>query len=239
MKHTKKILRIIFIAASIGSLYFVPWILVKAWILPLPDSVQEQVNEAIGHGFEGMIVYVDEAGKPPTFYTGGWKNRENKIPADSKSLFKIASISKLYVAVAATKLVSDNRLSFDETLINYFPELAGRIENADKITLRMMVQHRSGIPNFTDNPAYWENEQENGKKALEFALDLPASFKPDKGYEYSNTNYFLLRRIMDQTVGKDHWHYIAANILARFIDRASPQNAVRTAEVDMLEDAGA
>lgn len=213
MKHTKKILRIIFIAASIGSLYFVPWILVKAWILPLPDSVQEQVNEAIGHGFEGMIVYVDEAGKPPAFYTGGWKNRENKIPADSKSLFKIASISKLYVAVATTKLVSDNRLSFDETLINYFPELAGRIENADKITLRMMVQHRSGIPNFTDNPAYWENEQENGKKALEFALDLPASFKPDKGYEYSNTNYLLLRNILDKVLGYNHHEYIREEIL--------------------------
>lgn len=194
-------------------MYFVPWILVKAWILPLPDSVQEQVNEAIGHGFDGMIVYVDEAGKPPTFYTGGWKNRENKIPADSKSLFKIASISKLYVAVAATKLVSNNRLSFDETLITYFPELEGRIENADKITLRMMVQHRSGIPNFTDNPAYWENEQENGKKALEFALDLPASFKPDKGYEYSNTNYLLLRNILDKVLGYNHHEYIREEIL--------------------------
>ena len=61
-QKTKQILRILFILVSIGSLYFVPWILVKAWILPLPDNVQEQVDEAIGHGFDGMIVYVDEAG---------------------------------------------------------------------------------------------------------------------------------------------------------------------------------
>jgi len=79
--------------------------------------------------------------------------------------------------------------------------LVGRIENTDKITLRMMVQHRSGIPNFTDNPAYWENEQENGKRALNFALDLPASFSPDKGYEYSNTNYLLLREIISKVLG--------------------------------------
>jgi CubicO group peptidase (beta-lactamase class C family) len=98
-------------------MFFVPWILVKAWILPLPDTVQEQVYEAIGHGFDGMIVYVDQAGKPPEYYTGGWKNRENKIPSDPKSLFKIASISKLYTAVAATKLVKEKRLSFDKTLI--------------------------------------------------------------------------------------------------------------------------
>ncbi|MCB0463103.1 MAG: beta-lactamase family protein [Flavobacteriaceae bacterium] len=213
MKNTRQILRILFIAVSIGSLFFVPWILVKAWVLPLPDTVQEQVDEAIGHGFDGMIVYVDETGKPPAFYSSGWNDRERKIPANPKSLFKIASISKLYVAVSVTKLVKDKRMSLDEKLSDYFPELVGRIENADKITLRMMVQHRSGIPNFTDNPAYWENEQENGKKALEFALDLPASFEPDKGYEYSNTNYLLLRNILDKVLGYNHHEYIRENIL--------------------------
>lgn len=212
-KRTKQILRIAFIVASIASLFFVPWILVKAWILPLPDTIQKQVDEAIGHGFDGMIVYVDQAGKPPAFYTGGWKDRQNKIPADPKSLFKIASISKLYSAVAATKLVKEKRLSFDKTLIDYLPELRGRIENAEEITLRMMIKHRSGIPNFTDNPDYWENEQENGQNALDFALDLPASFKPNGGYEYSNTNYLLLRRIMDDVLGYGHNRYVKEKIL--------------------------
>ncbi|WP_426431462.1 serine hydrolase domain-containing protein [Winogradskyella sp. HB-48] len=209
----KKILRAVLLIGTIISLFYVPWILVKAWILPLPNTVQEQVDEAIGHGFDGMIVYVDQAGKPPAFYTGGWKDRDNKIPADPNSLFKIASISKLYVSVAVTKLAKEKRLSLDKTLAYYLPELVGRIENADKITLKMMVQHRSGIPNFTDNPAFWENEQENGKDALEFTLDLPASFEPDKGYEYSNTNYLLLRKIMDNVLGYNHQEYIKDRIL--------------------------
>jgi D-alanyl-D-alanine carboxypeptidase len=55
-KQIRRILRIVFIMASISSLFFVPWLLVKAWILPLPDAVQEQLDEAIGHGFDGMIV---------------------------------------------------------------------------------------------------------------------------------------------------------------------------------------
>mgnify|MGYP003676302896 FL=1 len=212
-KKAKWIVRAILLVGTIVSLFFVPWILVKAWILPLPDTVQEQVDEAIGNGFDGMIVYVDQAGKPPEHYTGGWKDRENKIPADPKSLFKIASISKLYSAVAATKLVKEKRLSFDKTLADYLPELRGRIENAEEITLRMMIQHRSGIPNFTDNPDYWENEQENGQNALDFALDLPASFKPNEGYEYSNTNYLLLRRIMDDVLGYSHHLYMKEKIL--------------------------
>lgn len=212
-KKARWIVRILLFVGTAISMFFVPWILVKAWILPLPDTIQEQVDEAIGHGFDGMIVYVDQAGKPPEYYTGGWKDRKNKIPADPNSLFKIASISKLYTAVAATKLVKEKRLSFDKTLADYLPELKGRIENAEEITLRMMIQHRSGIPNFTDNPSYWENEQENGKNALDFALDLPASFKPNGGYEYSNTNYLLLRRIMDDVLGYDHNRYIKEKIL--------------------------
>jgi len=194
-------------------LYFVPWILVKAWILPLPDTVQEQVNEAIGHGFDGMIVYVDQAGKPPEFYAAGWHDRKNKIPAYPQALFKIASISKLYVAVATAKLVNDEHLSLDKTLADYIPELVGRIENADKITLRMMVQHRSGIPNFTDIIGYWEDPPKANRENLELVLDKPADFEPDEDYEYSNTNYLLLGEILDKTLGYSHHQYIKEEIL--------------------------
>jgi CubicO group peptidase (beta-lactamase class C family) len=212
-KRIKGILRIVFIIASISSLYFVPWILVKAWILPLPDTVQEQLEEGIDHGFDGMIVYVDQAGKPPEFYAAGWHDRKNKIPAYPQALFKIASISKLYDAVAITKLANKKRLSLDETLPDYFPELVGRIKNAEKITLRMMVQHRSGIPNLTDNPGYWENPPKNSEEALGYALDLPAKFEPGKDYGYSNTNYLLLSKIIEKVVGYSNFQYYKEEIL--------------------------
>jgi len=133
----KRIFQVVLLGGTAISLFYVPWILVLAWILPLPDTVQDQANEAIEHGFDGMIAYVDEAGKPPAFYTAGWHDRKNKIPANPQALFKIASISKLYVAVAVTKLAHDKRLSLDETLADYFPELVGRIEHAERISLRL------------------------------------------------------------------------------------------------------
>jgi D-alanyl-D-alanine carboxypeptidase len=212
-KQTKLILRIVFIIASISSLYFVPWILVKAWILPLPDTVQEQLNEGIDYGFDGMIVYVDQAGKPPAYYATGWKNRENKVPADPKALFKIASISKLYIAVAVAKMVNDKHLSLEKTLAEYLPELVGRIKNADKITLRMMVQHRSGIPDFTRTRGYWEAPPKANKENLELVLNKPADFEPDKNYAYSNTNYLLIGEILDRTLGYSHHQYIKSEIL--------------------------
>jgi len=196
-KKVKQILRILFILASIGSLYFVPWILVKAWILPLPDTVQEQLDEGIKHGF----------------YAAGWHDRKKKIPAYPQALFKIASITKLYIAVATTKLVKAGRLSLDKTLAEYFPELAGRIENSDKITLRMMVQHRSGIPNFVDHPDYWIKPPKNRQETLEYALDLPADFEPGEDYGYSNTNYMLIEDLIDKTLGYPHQQYIKEEIL--------------------------
>jgi D-alanyl-D-alanine carboxypeptidase len=212
-KQTRRILRIVLPIATIISMFFVPWILVRAWIAPLPDTVQEQVNEAIGLGFDGMIVYVDQGGKEPAFYAAGWKNRENKIPADPHSLFKIASISKLYDAVAITKLVNDKGLSLDKTLADYFPELVGRIENAEKITLRMMVQHRSGIPNLTDTPNFWTNPPKSSKEALERVLDLPANFEPGEDYEYSNTNYLLISETIKKVLGYSNFQYIQEEVL--------------------------
>lgn len=212
-KQIKRILRIAFIAASIGSLYFVPWILVKSWILPLPDTVQEQVNQAIDHGFDGIIVYVDQAGKPPEFYAAGWHDRKNKIHANPHALFKIASITKLYIAVATAKLVKDQRLSLDKTLAEYFPELAGRIEYSDKITLRMMLQHRSGIPNYVDHPDYWINPPTTRQETLEYALDLPADFRPGEDYGYSNTNYMLIEDLIDKSLGYSHQQYIKEEML--------------------------
>jgi len=212
-KRIKLIVRIVLFAGSIGSLFFVPWLLVKAWMLPLPDTVQEQLDEAIGHGFDGMIVYVDQGGEAPQYFTSGWHNRESKIPAKPEALFKIASISKLYDAVAVTKLVSDGRLSLDKTIADYLPELVGRIENADKITLRWMIQHRSGMPNFTDAPRFWEAPTETYEESLALILDKPANFEPGEDYEYCNTNYLLINKIMDEVLGYDNFQFIRDEIL--------------------------
>ena len=205
--------RIILFIGTIVSLYFVPWPIVKAWIAPIPDSVQEQVNKAEDYGFDGIIVCINKKGNQTELYTSGYKNRKNKIPTDPNSLFKIASVSKLFNAVAVAKLVNDEKLSLDKTLADYLPELKGRIEYDDKITLRMLVQHRSGIPNFTDTYMYWADPKETADENLALVLDKPANFKPNEEYEYSNTNYLLIGRIMNRVLGYDKFEYIQKEIL--------------------------
>ncbi len=215
-RRVVRLLRIVMpLVAIIIVIIIAPLDLVPAWIAPLPDTVQEQVDEAIDYGLDGIIVYVDQAGTAPQFYAAGWKNKLTQEPDDPHALFRIASISKLYIATAVAKLASNGTLSLDKTLADYLPDLADRIENADQITLRMMVQHRSGIPNFTDAEGWdWFASQTDIDEALALVLDKPADFEPDTRTSYSNTNYLLIGRILDNVLGYSHHQYIAEEILA-------------------------
>lgn len=215
MKSPKQLFRIIvLLIAVVCAIIFTPWVLIKAWIVPLPDTIQQQVDDALTYKVDGIIVYVDRTGEPPAFYTAGWKNRETRVPADPQSLFKIASISKLYVAAAAAKLINDKKLSLDDTLARLLPELAGSTENVNKITLRMLLQHRSGIPDWIEDPEFpWDKSLTDVNEILALVINDPSEFEPDSRYDYSNTNYLLIGKILDRTLGYDHQQYIKNKIL--------------------------
>ncbi|RKQ70950.1 CubicO group peptidase (beta-lactamase class C family) [Litorimonas taeanensis] len=211
----KKVTFILRLTAAIVTisaiLIFSPWQEALYSLSPLPATVQEQVDDAVDQGIDGIIVYIQKAENAPELYASGWHDREALRPASPNALFKIASIGKLYKASATAKLVASGELALDETLAHYLPDLAARIAYADEITLRMLVQHRSGIPNFTDHKDFdWATQSLD---ALDMVLDSPADFKPDSDYRYSNTNYLLLGKIMDSVLGYDHTQYIQAQIL--------------------------
>ncbi|MEZ4639361.1 MAG: serine hydrolase domain-containing protein [Caldilineaceae bacterium] len=211
-----RILRIIGPLIGLITIIVIPPLdLVPAWLAPLPDSVQAQVDDAVNQGLDGIIVYVDQAGKEPAFYAAGWKDKLTQEPADPHAFFKIGSIHKLYIATSVAKLVSDGRLSLEDTLADYLPELVGKIEYADQITVRMMVQHRSGIPNFTDSSGFdWLAPHTDEDEDLARIFGEPADFEPDARYSYSNTNYLLLGRILDTVLGYSHHQYVYDDILA-------------------------
>ena len=205
-------MRIAAAVVTIMSVYFfAPWKFAVYYLSPLPTSVEQQTAQAVEQGLDGIIVYIHKQGDKPQFYAQGWHNRQLAIPAYPSALFKIGSIRKLYDAAALTKLAAIGRIDIDKTLADYLPSLIGRIENADKITLRMMVKHKSGIPNYTDTDNFdWSITYPD---PLALVLDKPADFSPDADYGYSNTNYLLLRKIMSNVLGYDHNQYIKDEIL--------------------------
>ena len=175
-------------------------------------TLQEEMDKAVEDGFDGMIVYVNQEGKS-SFYSAGFNNRENQIPADPHSLFKIASISKLYMAAATSKLVADNKLSLDARLSDLLPEVEGRIEYANEITLEMMLQHRSGIIDWSGEPEIEGETFDDYMSFMARIYDQKAKFKPNKRYSYSNSNYLLIAEIIDRTLGYSHQEYIQTEIL--------------------------
>lgn len=224
------------IVGIVCAVVFPPWDGILAWIQPLPDTVQQQVEQAVDHGLDGIIVHVDQAGRAPATCCAGWKDRANRVPADPQALFKIASLSKLYVAAAAAKLAAAGILSLDDTLADHLPELVGRIEHADRITLRMLLSHRSGIPNYTDRDGFdWARPPAEADGGLQLVLDQPADFAPDAQRRYSNTNYLLIGLILDGVLGYGHQRYIREEILAPL---GLEHTYGRLDEVDLTDVAG-
>ena len=210
--------QIIFITASavltVASLFFVPWQDVAANIAPLPGTLEELADSVTDGVLDGAIIHVATEGREPKEVAGGWNDRDLMIPARPGSLFRIASITKLYVAASLAMLVDRDVLTLDRTLASYLPDLADRIENSDEITLRMLVQHRSGIPDFVYNPEYNSADYvDDYFRIVDLVLDEDAEFEPDRRYRYSNTNFVLIGGIIDQALGYSYQQFIRDEIL--------------------------
>ncbi|EAR11461.1 D-alanyl-D-alanine carboxypeptidase [Reinekea sp. MED297] len=192
--------------------------------------MNEELGRAIDLGFDGIIVHVNQAGKTAS-YAAGWDDRKNLTPADPDALFKIASISKLYVAAATSILVAEGGLSLDTTLVDTLPDVAPRIEYASAITLRMLLQHRSGIPDFIDHPAFYDADIVENEDTYPYLLDQPAQFRPGNRYGYSNSNYFLIGEILDRALGYSHHRFIQDRIL-RPLGLVNTYSLLRDADLD-------
>lgn len=178
-------------------------------------TIQEVLDNSVTQGVNGIFIYVDKTNTNPISLAEGIQNTTNSRPASNNALFKIASISKMFIAVASTMLIGDGTLQETDTLAMWLPDLAPRIANSEQITIKNLLQHRSGVPDFDSQTGFsWNSAHTDIDTTLEFALDLPADFSPDATYQYSNTNYLLIGKILDTALGYSHHTYIQDNILS-------------------------
>lgn len=179
----------------------------------IPTTLESVVKQA-AQSVDGIILFIDKKGLESVMLSEGIRRRNMTTPLDGEELFKIASISKLFIAVATTKLVSEGTLRLDDTLGMWLPDLVDKIQNAEVITLEQLIKHRSGVPDFDSQVGFsWENSHEDINETLDFALGLAADFAPNEKYEYSNTNYLLIAKILDTALGFEHAQYIESEIV--------------------------
>ena len=183
-------------------------------------------NHFPGYSFgivlDGKLVYTT---------SGGYSNLGNKTPATTASMFRIASMSKSFTAMAIVKLRDEGKLHLDDAVSKYIPELKnqGLTQDAAPITIRDLLTHSAGFPE--DNP--WGDRQLE-KSSQEFLAFIKKGihFSNATGlsYEYSNVGFTMLGYIIEKVTGKNYGAYIKENIW-------KPLNMEASWEFSSIDDA--
>lgn len=166
-------------------------------------AANNQFMGSVALAKEGKIIYTRSVGFASIA-------AEQKANEDSK--YRIGSITKTFTATLIMKAVEEGKLSLDDTLDNFYP----MIKNADKITIRQLLSHRSGIRNITDNPDYltWHTQPKTESELVEIIRNSGSDFDPDSKASYSNSAFILLTFILEKTFKKPY-----AKLLEEYITK--------------------
>ncbi len=163
-------------------------------------------------GSPGAILLVARRNEPLWVGATGQSNLEHRTAMRTNTPFRTGSITKMFVATAILRLVEEGKLELDDPLSEKLPKVKGRIPGAEKITVRHLLSHLSGIFDPPNESTRYKLDLVNDPEAMdkktidqlmeEYVYGKPLHFEPGKGYAYSNTNYWLLGQIIESVTGK-------------------------------------
>ena len=165
---------------------------------------------------EGQAIYQRSIG-PDQLQTG--KSAQSNTP------YRVASITKSFTATLVFKAIEAQKLSLEQSIASFFPELKG----VEAITIAHLLHHQSGIPSYTKDSYFWEHRLEGQRpdQLLAALSKFERHFEPGTDTEYSNSNYFLLSLILEQVYAKSYAALVESQIL-------SPLNLSHTSVGDSL-----
>lgn len=148
----------------------------------------------------------------------GYANIEKKQPMDICHLQYLQSVSKMFAAVELLQLKEQGKAKLDDAITKYLPVKYSRhIKNAKDITIRMLLNHTSGIAEYNTVPEFLSKvilqptKDFSAEDCLEAINRQPQQFAPGTKYAYTNTNYLLITLIEDAITG-DHAAFIRKHI---------------------------
>ncbi|MCQ9636700.1 beta-lactamase family protein [Chryseobacterium sp. WG23] len=152
----------------------------------------------------GMAVAVIKNGKIIYKKTYGLANLESKTPITDSTAFNIASVSKQFTAFIALLAEQEGKLSLDDDIRTYLPELS---HLPYKITIRQLANHTHGLPNFSEIKklqGFGDEFKVNNNEAVKTLLGIKSvNFLPGEQYQYNNTGFTLLAEILRMVYKKD------------------------------------
>ena len=184
----------------------------------LPPVVDRQIGESIrkyvtpfeeNRDFSGIIA-VSHSGILLGEEAFGYLNFENIESASPTDTFHIASITKTFTAAAIQVLVIDGQLEIEDSLANYLPTFP----NSDKITIRHLLAHQSGIPDYWSLADVGEFTSRNSTldELVTWLGEKPLDFEPGSNSSYSNSGYLVLASVIEKLSGQDYYSFLAEHV---------------------------
>ena len=182
----------------------------------LENVIAQQLRELPLSG----VIHISHNNKPLFSHAYGYANRSESIPNRLNTRFGIASGGKLFTATAIAQLVDQGKISFDAPLIDF---LDGELPQIDpKVSLRQLLSHTSGIPDYFDESilddyeAYWLDKPVyrilTAKDFFPLIADFPMQFTPGEKFAYNNMGFVLLGHVIEKVSGQRFQDYIEEKI---------------------------
>ncbi len=174
-------------------------------------AIDAIAGEALDRGpIAGMSIAVVRRGEVVHARGYGWSDLDGRVRAGPRTVYVLASVSKLLASAAALHLVVEGRIRLDDDLAALLPGYPDP-EQARRITLRHLLNHTSGIPDILE--AYTAHRNATGEAlddafVLEFLRDRPLDFEPGESWSYSNTGYYLVGMIIERASGLPFGSYM-------------------------------
>lgn len=173
----------------------------------------EYVNAVARLGHFNGYVLVARDGKAVFSKGYGMANFEDDAPNTPQTKFRLASITKGFTAMAVMMLREKGQLNLQDSVCKYLPDCPATWK---PITLRHLLSHTSGIPDYTSLPGFMRTislRLTNDELTASF-MDKPLLFAPGETFSYSNSNYILLGQIIEKLSGQSYGSFIRENIFA-------------------------
>ena len=209
-------MRLLSVVVAIGACRSAP--AASATPAPLEPSergISRELDELLrlserGEGIAGVSVAVVSRGLPVLVRAYGLADVLGQEPMRPEHVFRIGSITKTFTAAAILRLEAHGQIVLEDPIVKYVPELPG----GSGVTLRHLLTHTSGVPNYTDLPWYERHQTEKTPPASVLAqlVSLPLAFPSGSRYGYSNSNFYLLGLVIERVSGQSYAAYLESEI---------------------------
>lgn len=165
----------------------------------------------------GVAIEISRHGRTVFSRGYGWKVLGDHAPVQPDTEFRIGSLTKQFTAAAVLQLVQSGRLNLDDRLSKFFPSFP----EGDRVTVRELLTHTSGIHNYTEfGWKFWDlHEMEHHQTTAEWVRHIAHQhplydFPPGTAWHYTNSGFYLLGAIVEQLSGMSLRDYFARNLFA-------------------------